>query len=83
MLIFEDLPSVAAEEGGDLGGVHAAAATHPHHPAHPGHLYTELKGLCHEKNKFLEGLKNQISTFCICADSYYGEIKRQNFGLLL
>ncbi len=42
-----------------------------------------LKGLCHEMNKFFEGLKNQISTFCIGADSFYnfllpcyGEIKR-------
>jgi hypothetical protein len=22
-------------------------------------------------NNFFEGLKNQISTFCICADSFY------------
>ncbi len=29
-----------------------------------------LKGLCHEMNNFFEGLKNQISTFCICAYSY-------------
>jgi hypothetical protein len=25
--------------------------------------------MCHEMNNFLEGLKSQISTFCICADS--------------
>jgi hypothetical protein len=55
--LFKDLPGVAAEEGGDLGGVHTAAATHPHHSAHPGHLYTELKGLCHEMNNFLKVLK--------------------------
>ncbi len=29
-----------------------------------------LKGLCHEMNNFFEGLKNQTSTFCICADSF-------------
>jgi hypothetical protein len=51
------LPGIAAEEGGDLGGVHAAAAPHPHHPAYPRHLYTELKGLCHEMNNFLKVLK--------------------------
>jgi len=32
------LPGIAAEEGGDLGGVHAAPAPHPHHPAHPSQL---------------------------------------------
>ncbi len=31
---------------------------------------TLLKGLCHEISNFFEGLKNQISTFCICADSF-------------
>jgi hypothetical protein len=38
----------------------------------------------------LEGLKNHISNFCICADSFYifllpcyREIKRLSFGLLL
>ncbi len=30
-----------------------------------------LKGLCHEMNNFLKGLKNQIKTFCICAGSFY------------
>ncbi len=30
-----------------------------------------LKGLCHQMNNFYEGLKNQSSTFCICADSFY------------
>jgi hypothetical protein len=30
-----------------------------------------LKGLCHEMNKFFEGLKNQISTFWSCADGFY------------
>jgi hypothetical protein len=30
-----------------------------------------LKGLCHEMNNFLEGLKNQIRTFCIFAGSFY------------
>jgi hypothetical protein len=29
-----------------------------------------FKGLCHEMNIFFNGLKNQISTFCICADSF-------------
>jgi hypothetical protein len=29
-----------------------------------------LKGLCNKINNFFEGLKNQISTFCICADSF-------------
>ncbi len=35
---------------------------------------------------FFEGLKNQISTFCICADSFYFfccQNKRWSFGLLL
>ncbi len=30
-----------------------------------------LKGLCHEMNNYFEGLKNQISTFCLGADSFY------------
>ncbi len=41
-------------------------------------------------NNFFEGLKNQNSTFCICADSFkkillpcYREIKRWSFALLL
>jgi hypothetical protein len=29
-----------------------------------------LKRQCHEMNNFSEGLKNQISTFCISADSF-------------
>jgi hypothetical protein len=29
-----------------------------------------LKGQCHEMNNFFEGLKNQISTFCISADGF-------------
>jgi hypothetical protein len=29
-----------------------------------------LKGLCQEMTNFFEGFKNQISTFCICADGY-------------
>jgi len=39
-------------------------------------------------NNFFEGLKNQISTFCICTDSFknlvlpcYGENKIQKFWL--
>jgi hypothetical protein len=35
----------------------------------PGHT-CGLKGLCQEMNNFFEGLKNQISTFCICDDSF-------------
>jgi hypothetical protein len=27
-------------------------------------------GLCHEMSNFFEGLKNQIGTFCICADKF-------------
>ncbi len=30
-----------------------------------------LKGQCHEKNNFVEGLKNQISTFCIGAEGFF------------
>jgi hypothetical protein len=30
-----------------------------------------FKGLCHEMNICLEGLKNQIFTFCIGADSFF------------
>jgi hypothetical protein len=30
--------------------------------------HLSLKGLCHEMNIFLEVIKNQIGTFCICAD---------------
>ncbi len=29
-----------------------------------------LKGQCHEMNNLIEGLKNQISTFCIGADGF-------------
>jgi hypothetical protein len=29
-----------------------------------------FQGIVHEMNKFFEGLKNQISTFCVCADSF-------------
>jgi hypothetical protein len=36
-----------------------------------------LKGQCHEMNNFFEGLKNQISIFCTCADGFYF------FGFLL
>ncbi len=32
--------------------------------------YVNLKRLCHEMNNLFEGLKIQISAFCICADSY-------------
>jgi hypothetical protein len=31
---------------------------------------TILKGLCHEMTIFFEGLKYQIITFCMCADSF-------------
>jgi hypothetical protein len=34
------------------------------------YVASRLKGLCHEMNNLFEGLKNQISTFCICADSF-------------
>ncbi len=30
-----------------------------------------LKGQCHEMNNFFEGLKNQISTFCISASMVF------------
>ena len=30
-----------------------------------------LKGRCNEMNNFFEGLKNQISTFCICTNGFY------------
>ncbi len=29
-----------------------------------------LKGQCHDINNFFEGLKNQISNFCIGTDSF-------------
>jgi hypothetical protein len=29
-----------------------------------------LKGQCHEMNYFFGGLKNQISTFCICSEGF-------------
>ena len=32
--------------------------------------FDKLKGQCHEMNNFFEGLKNKISTFCICADGF-------------
>jgi hypothetical protein len=35
------------------------------------HGTNALKGLCHEMNNFVEGLKNQISTLCMCAASFY------------
>jgi hypothetical protein len=31
---------------------------------------SSLKGQCHEMNNSFEGLKNQISTFCISADVF-------------
>ncbi len=30
-----------------------------------------LNGQCHEMNNFFEGLKNQISAFFMCADSFF------------
>jgi hypothetical protein len=32
--------------------------------------FRSLKRHCHKMNNFFEGLKNQISTFCICADGF-------------
>ncbi len=32
--------------------------------------FPPLKGQCNEINNFLEGLKNQISTFCLSADGF-------------
>jgi hypothetical protein len=29
-----------------------------------------LEGQCHKMTDFFEGLKNQISIFCICADGF-------------
>jgi hypothetical protein len=36
----------------------------------PLHLLSQLKGQCHEMDNFVEGLKNQISTFCLGADGF-------------
>ncbi len=35
-------------------------------------LNMNLKGQCHEKDIFFEGLYILTSTFCVCADGYYG-----------
>ncbi len=35
-------------------------------------LFATFKGQGHEMNNFFEGLKNQISTFCIGTDVYLG-----------
>jgi len=43
-----------------------------------GQIRSALKGLCYEMNNLFEGLENQISTFCICADSFCCLVMEKN-----